>query len=106
MARVGYSGNHRPNRSQVTVGEHGPRFRDAYGIDRECGNILDVTYFDDTLKYVLPILPKGATIVFNNRAYSMDNTRMLDSNGLGFVTHMWLRTHRTIHSSGRIATGG
>jgi transposase len=54
------------------------------------GNILDVTHFDDTLKQVLPILPKDAMIVFDNGAYSMNNARMLDSNGLGFVTRMQL----------------
>ncbi len=67
-----------------------PRFGDAGRTDGESGDILDVTHFDDTLKQVLSILPEGAMIVFDNGAYSMNNARLLDSEGLGFVTRMQL----------------
>ena len=91
VVRVGYSRDHRPDRPQVTVGLSMDRDSGMpVGLTVNPGNILDVTHFDDTLKQVLPILPKDAMIVFDNGAYSMNNARMLDSNGLGFVTRMQL----------------
>ena len=38
----------------------------------------------------MPLLPTYAMIVFNNGAYSMNNAKLLDSNGLGFVTRLQL----------------
>ncbi len=93
IVRVGYSRDHRPDRPQVTVG---------LSMDRDSGmpigltvnprNILDVTHFDDTFRQILPPLPKDAMVVFDNGAYSRDNAKLLDSNGLGFVTRLQLNT--------------
>ena len=60
------------------------------GLTVNPGNIMDVTHFDDTFRQVLPLLPEGATIVFDNGAYSKDNAKLLDEHGLGFVTRMQL----------------
>jgi len=62
------------------------------GLTANPGNILDVTHFDDMLRHMLPLLPKGATIVFDNGAYSKDNAKLLDSNGLGFATRLQLNS--------------
>jgi transposase len=51
---------------------------------------MDVTHFDDTMRQIMPLLPKDAMIIFDNGAYSMNNARMLDSNSLGFVTRLQL----------------
>ena len=56
------------------------------------GNILDVTHFDDTMRQIMPLLSKDAMVVFDNGAYSLSNAKLLDSNGLGFVTRLQLNT--------------
>jgi len=91
IVRVGYSRDHRPDKPQVTVGlsmdsDSGM----PVGLTVKPGNIMDVTHFDDTMRQIMPLLPKDAMIVFDNGAYSMNNARMLDSNSLGFVTRLQL----------------
>jgi transposase len=91
MVRVGYSRDRRPDRPQVTVGLSMDRDSGMpVGLTVNPGNILDVTHFDDTMKQILPLLPEDAMIVFDNGAYSKDNAKMLDSDGLGFVTRLQL----------------
>jgi len=93
IVRVGYSRDHRPDRPQVTVGLSMDRDSGMpIGLTVNPGNILDVTHFDDTFRQVLPLLPKDAMVVFDNGAYSRDNAKLLDYNGLGFVTRLQLNT--------------
>ncbi|MCK9323615.1 MAG: transposase [Candidatus Methanomethylophilaceae archaeon] len=93
IVRVGYSRDHRPDRPQVTVGLSMDRDSGMpIGLTVNPGNILDVTHFDDTFRQILPLLPKDAMVVFDNGAYSKDNAKLLDSNGLGFVTRLQLNT--------------
>ena len=91
IVRVGYSRDKRPDRPQVTVGlsvdgESGM----PVGLTVNPGNIVDKTHFKDTFEQICPLLPKDAMIVFDNGAYSLDNAKMLDSKGLGFVTRLQL----------------
>jgi transposase len=62
------------------------------GLTMNPGNVLDVTHFDDTMRQMMPLLPKDAMVVFDNGAYSRDNAKLLDSSGLGFVTRLQLNT--------------
>ena len=88
---VGYSRDKRPDRPQVTVG---------LSVDGESGmpvvltvnlgNVLDKTHFKDTFEQIYPLLSKDAMIVFDNGAYTLENAKMLDSKGLGFVTRLQL----------------
>jgi len=91
IVRVGYSRDHRSDRPQVTVGLSMDRDSGMpTGLTVNPGNILDVTHFDDTIRQVLPLLPRGAMVVFDSGAYSKDNAKLLDSEGLGFVTRLQL----------------
>jgi len=91
IVRVGYSRDHRPDRPQVTVGLSMDRDSGMpIGLTVNPGNMVDVTHFNDTFGQILPLLPKDATIVFDNGAYSKDNAKLLDSEGLGFVTRLQL----------------
>jgi transposase len=62
------------------------------GLTVNPGNVLDVTHFDGTLKQMLPLLPKNAAIVFDNGAYSENDAKLPDSNGLGFMTRLQLNS--------------
>ena len=89
--RVGYSRDHRPDRPQVTVGlsmdkESGM----PIGLTINPGNMMDVTHFNESINQILPLLRKDSMIVFDNGGYSMDNARMLDKAGMGFVTRKQL----------------
>ena len=91
IVRVGYSRDHRSDRPQVTVGLSMDRDSGMpIGLTLNPGNILDVTHFNDTMRQVLPLMPKGAMAVFDNGAYSKDNAKLLDSEDLGFVTRLQL----------------
>ena len=91
IVRVGYSRDKRPDCPQVTVGlsvdgESGM----PIGLTVNPGNILDKTHFKDTFEQIYPLLSKDAMIVFDNGAYTLENAKMLDSKGLGFVTRLQL----------------
>ena len=91
IIRVRYSRDKRPDRPQVTVrlsvdGESGM----PVGLTVNPGNILDKTHFKDTFEQIYPLLSKDAMIVFDNGAYTPENTKMPDSKGLGFVTRLQL----------------
>ena len=103
IVRVGYSRDHRSDRPQVTVGLSMDRDSGMpIGLTVNPGDILDATHFDDTMRQVLPLMPKGSMVVFDNGAYSKGNAKLLDSEGLGFVTRLQLnitddrfaRTHK------------
>ena len=91
FVRVGYSRDHRPDRPQVTVGLSMDRITGMpVGLTVNPGNILDVTHFSDTFEQIRPVLPKDAMIVFDNGAYSKDNSALIDRAGFGFVTRLQL----------------
>lgn len=46
----------------------------------------NVTHFKETFKQIRSLLPDDAMIVFDNGAYSMENSALLDKEGFGFVT--------------------
>jgi len=50
------------------------------------GNVLDVTHFGETFEQIWLLLPDNTVIVFDNGAYSRDNSTLLDRGGFGFVT--------------------
>jgi len=91
VVRFGYSRDHRPDRPQVNVG---------LGIDKDSGmpvgltvmpgNVLDVTHFKETFDQIRHLLPENAMIVFDNGAYSKENSALLDREGFGFVTRLQL----------------
>jgi len=91
VVRVGYSRDHRSDRPQVTVGLSMDRSTGMpVGLTVNPGNILDVTHFSDTFGQIAPFLPDGAVIVFDNGAYSKDNSVAIDEAGYGFVTRLQL----------------
>lgn len=91
IVRVGYSRDHRSDRPQVTVGLSMDRVTDMpMGLIVNPGNILDVTHFNDTFRQIVPILPEDAMIIFDNGAYSKDNSALIDRSGFGFVTRLQL----------------
>lgn len=91
IVRVGYSRDHRSDRPQVTVGLSMDRVTGMpVGLTVNPGNILDVTHFDDTFRQIVPILPEDAMMVFDNGAYSKDNSALIDRSGFGFVTRLQL----------------
>lgn len=91
FVRVGYSRDHRPDRPQVTVGLSMDRDSDMpMGLTVNPGNILDVTHFSDTFEQIRPLLPKEAMIIFDNGAYSKDNSALIDKAGFGFITRLQL----------------
>lgn len=91
VVRVGYSRDHRSDRPQVTVGLSMDRATGMpVGLTVNPGNVLDVTHFSDTFDQISPFLPEGAVIVFDNGAYSKDNSAMIDEAGFGFVTRLQL----------------
>ncbi|MDR0523528.1 MAG: transposase [Candidatus Methanoplasma sp.] len=87
IVRFGYSRDRRPDRPQVTVGVA----MDAasgmpVGLTVNPGNTVDATHFADTFARIRPLLREGAVAVFDSGAYSMENARVLDEAGFGFVT--------------------
>ena len=91
MVRFGYSRDHRSDRPQVNVGlsmdmDSGM----PIGLTMSPGNILDVTHFEDTFGQVLPLLGKDSVVVFDNGAYSKNNSDLLDKHGIGFITRLEL----------------
>jgi transposase len=56
------------------------------------GNVVDVTHFSETFDQIRPLLPRDATIVFDNGAYSRENAAILDREGFGFVTRLQLNS--------------
>ncbi len=91
FVKRGYSRDHRPDRPQVTVGLSMDRSTGMpVGLTIKPGNILDVTHFKDTFDQIQPLLPKDAMIVFDNGAYSKDNSDAIDKKGFGFITHLQL----------------
>jgi len=49
-----------------------------------------VTHFEDTFGQIRHLLPDDAMIVFDNGAYSRNNSALLDKEGVGFVTRLQL----------------
>ena len=91
IVRVGYSRDHRPDRPQVTIGLSMDRESGMpVGLTVNAGNILDVTHFEDTFGQIRHLLPDDAMIVFDNGAYSRNNSALLDKEGVGFVTRLQL----------------
>ena len=89
--RVGYSRDHRPDRPQITVGLSMDKDSGMpIGLTINPGNMMDVTHFNESINQILPLLRKDSMIVFDNGGYSMDNARMLDKAGMGFVTRKQL----------------
>lgn len=91
IVRVGYSRDHRPDRPQVTVGlcmdsDSGM----PVGLTLNPGNVLDVTHFSDSFDQIRAFLPKDATVVFDNGAYSKNNSAMMDEAGVAYVTRLQL----------------
>lgn len=91
IVRVGYSRDHRPDRPQVTIGLSMDRESGMpVGLTVNAGNILDVTHFEGTFGQIRHLLPNDAMIVFDNGAYSRNNSALLDKEGVGFVTRLQL----------------
>jgi len=91
IIRFGYSRDRRPDRPQVTVGlsiDKGSGM--PFGLTVMPGNVLDVTHLSETFEQIRPLLPENAMIVFDNGAYSKDNSALLDREGFGFVTRLQL----------------
>lgn len=78
FVRVGHSRDHRPDRPQVTVGL----------TIMPGNNVVDVVHFRETFAQLRPLLPDDAMIVFDNGAYSRENSALLDREGFGFVTRL------------------
>ncbi len=60
------------------------------GLTLNPGNILDVTHFSDSFNQIKAFLPENSTIVFDNGAYSKDNSAMMDDAGVAYVTRLQL----------------
>jgi transposase len=89
IIRFGYSRDHRPDRPQVNVGLSIDKDSGMpVGLTVMPGNVLDVTHFKETFEQIRHLLPENATIVFDNGAYSKDNSALLDAEGFGFVTRL------------------
>jgi len=93
IIRFGYSRDHRPDRPQVNVGLSIDKDSGMpIGLTIMPGNVLDVTHFPETLKQILPLLPKDPMIILDNGAYSRDNAALMDRENIGFVTRVQLNT--------------
>ena len=88
IVRVGHSRDHWLDKPQVTVGLSIDKvLRMPVGLTNMPGNVLDVTHFKETLAQIRALPSNDAIIVFDNGAYSKENSALLDG-GMGFVTHM------------------
>jgi len=87
FVRIGYSRDHRPDRPQVTVGLSVDKASGMpIGLTIMPGNVVDVTHFQETFKQMRSLLPDDAMIVFDNGAYSKENSALLERGEFGFVT--------------------
>lgn len=91
VVRFGHSRDHRHDRPQVVVGlsvdqESGM----PAGLTVMSGNTFDVTYFEETFRQMLPLLPEDAMIEFDNGAYSRTNAKTIDDAGMGFLARLQL----------------
>ena len=102
IVRVGYSGDHRPDRPQATVGLSMDRDSGMpIGLTMNAGNVLDVSHFEDAFGQIGHLLPEDAMIVFDNGAYSRKNSALLDKEGVGFVTGLQLNASDDRFASSR-----
>ncbi|WFN35857.1 IS1634 family transposase [Methanomicrobium antiquum] len=88
LGKYGYSRDHRPDKKQITIGlaELANPINIPIGMTVEPGNLNDQKHFKKTYLQVKDRLKEDSLVIFDKGANSIDNTQMIRSDNLQYIT--------------------
>jgi transposase len=88
LGKYGYSRDHRPDKKQITLGitELADPINIPIGLTIEPGNTNDQKHFEKTYLQVKDRLKKDSLVIFDKGANSIENTAMIRTDNLQYMT--------------------